>query len=103
MSAPRRRPKGFEAYAHLPIRQLMLRYYADFYQVVRWKEECGVTERGIFGRPGRETVQMDLDGNELRRYRSTREAARAVYGRAPNIGKAARKPCGYAYGYRWSY
>lgn len=52
---------------------------------------------------GRKVVQCDLDGNEIARYNSAREAARAIGKSQAAISRACTGEYKSAYGFLWRY
>lgn len=53
--------------------------------------------------PGRNVLQLSLDGKQLKKYRSLSEAARSVEGRKPNIWAVLNGTRPTYKGYRWVY
>jgi hypothetical protein len=100
MAIPRRpMPFGFEADAREPFRILNPKYHCSWGQIKRWRKELGVDT--LDDNRCHPVIQMDLNGNEIRRFDSIKEAALAVGGIPNNISMCL---CGHyatAYKYKW--
>ena len=68
-----------------------------------YNNHYGTTRKRIAMTRGFSVIQMDMDGNEIARYWSAREAARAIGKSQAAISRACTGVYKQAYGYLWKY
>lgn len=101
MAYPRRPiPVGFAEDAHLPYKILHPKYHCSWDQLRRWRIELGFSKTDNRCSP---VIQMDKDGNEIRRFASIKEAAASIGGSANNISIALSGKYQTAYKFKWRY
>ena len=100
---PRRSiPHGFENVATEKIVFLMREFYCSYNQIIRWREELGLSARS-YRNSRREIAQFLPTGEFVRKYKSIADAARKNQVKEQNIWKCLHGTAKTTGGYVWKY